>query len=218
MVNQLFQEFFNSVFISFATGLPNFLIALLALLIGFLAGRFGGWLVKQFLVKIKLDQFIFEKDKFRMKLSDMFSVITRWIIYLISILYASSKLGVPEITMLVGEAIKFLTGAVEAAIIIIVGYSLAMYIKERVMHSKSFYSNVIGNIIFFLVIYVSISIALSLIGIKTDLINWILIVIVASFGIGMAIALGLGLKDVVRDIAKYYTRDLVKGSKRSKRR
>jgi hypothetical protein len=211
MVNMYYiQDILNNIMYSFATGLPNFLWALIALLVGFLIGRFGGWLVKQFLVKIKLDQFIFEKDKFRMKLSDIFSVITRWIIYLLFIMYSASFLGVAEVTQLIRSAIGFLTGAVEASVIIIVGYSLAYYIKEQVMHSRTFYSDIVGNLIFFLIVYVSIAMALPFVGIDTQLINWILIIIVASFGVGIAIAIGLGLKDVVRDVAKLYTKKLVK--------
>lgn len=211
MVNMYYiQDVVNSILYSIVMGLPNFLWALIALLVGFLIGRFGGWLVKQFLLKIKLDQFIFEKDKFRMKLSDIFSVVTRWIIYLLFIMYAASFLGVPEITQLIKSAIAFLIGAVEASVIIIVGYSLGYYIKEQVMHSRTFYSDVIGNLIFFLIVYVSIALALPFVGIDTELINWILIVIVASFGAGLSIAIGLGLKDVVRDIAKLYFRRLSK--------
>jgi hypothetical protein len=204
----LIQQALGNVWYSFVLSLPNFLWALLALLVGFLAGRFGGWAVKQFLMKIKLDQFIFEKDKFKMKLSDIFSVMARWIIYLLFILYAASFLGVPEILQLIRSAISFLTGAVEAAVIIIVGYSLAMYIKEQVMHSKTIYSEIIGNIILFLIVYVSIAMALPFVGIDTQLINWILIVIVASLGVGIAIAVGFGLKDVIRDVAKQYTRKI----------
>lgn len=205
-----FQEMWASIWYNFVWGLPNFLWAVVALLIGFLIGKFGGWLVKQFLVKIKLDQYIFERDKFKMKLSDIFSVLTRWIIYLLFIMYSASFLGVPEVMQLIQSAIGFLAGAVEAAVIIIVGYSLAFYIKEKVMHSKTFYADIVGNVIFFMILYVSVALALPFVGIDTQLINWILIVIVASFGVGLAIAIGLGLKDVVRDVAKDYTKKFVK--------
>jgi len=215
MVNMLpLEELWASIWYSFVWGLPKVLLALIALLLGFLIGKLCGWLVKQFLAKIKLDQYIFEKDKFKMKLSDIFSVLTRWIIYLLFILISVRYLGIQEITTLIERAIIFLAGAVEAAVIIIVGYSIAFYIKEKVMHSKTFYSEIVGNVIFFLIIYVSIAMALPFIGINTDLINWILIVILASFGLGVAIALGLGLKDIVHDIAADYTKKFGKKRRR----
>jgi MFS family permease len=203
-----FQEMAASIWYSFITGLPGLLWAVIALLIGFLAGKLGGWLVKQFLVKIKLDQYIFEKEKFKMKLSDIFSVLTRWIIYLLFILVSVKTLDISELTNLIEKAIGFLAGIVEASVIIIVGYSIAYYIKEKVMHSKTFYAEVVGNVIFFLTLYVSIALALPFIGIDTQLINWILIVILASFGLGIGLALGLGLKDTVNTMAKEYTKKL----------
>ncbi len=203
-----FQEILASIWYSFVIGLPSFLWAVIALLLGFLVGKFGGWLVKQFLMKIKLDQYIFEKEKFKMKLSDIFAVLTRWIIYLLFIMYSASFLGVPQVTTLIGSAIGFLAGVVEASVIIIVGYSIAYYIKDKVMHSKTFYADVVGNVIFFLTLYVSIALALPFVGIDTQLINWILIIILASFGLGIGLALGLGLKDTVNNLAKEYTKKL----------
>jgi len=209
-----FQQMWASIWYNFVINFPLLLWAIFWLLIGFVVGRFGGWIVKQFLIKTKIDQYIFEKDKFKMKLSDIFSVLTRWIIYLFFILFAVSLLNVPQLTSLITSAIGFLAGAVEATVIIIVGYSLAFYIKERVMQSKTFYGDIVGNVIFFLILYVSIALALPFVGIDTQLINWILIVIVASFGLGMAIAIGLGLKDVIKDIAKDYTKKFLKRRRR----
>lgn len=208
-----FQEILNTIWYNFISGLPQLIWAIIVLLIGFLIGKFGGWLVKQFLIKIKLDQYIFEREKFKMKLSDIFSVLTRWIIYLFFILMTVSILNIPELTGLIQSAVTFLAGAVEATVIIIVGYSLAYYIKDKVMQSKTLYGEVVANIIFFLILYVSIAMSLPFIGIDPTLINWILVVIVASFGIGIAIAIGLGLKDVIKDISRVYAKKFMKRRK-----
>ncbi len=78
------------------------------------------------------------------------------------------------------------------------------------MKTKTLYGDIVGNVIFFLILYVSVALALPFVGIDTQLINWILIVVVASLGLGMAIAIGLGLKDVVRDIGKTYSKRFMK--------
>jgi len=64
------------------------------------------------------------------------------------------------------------------------------------------YSGLIGSGIFFLTIYIAIALALPLLGIDPTLINNLLLVIVGSFGIGIALAIGFGLKDVVARWAK----------------
>ena len=210
-----FQEMWTSIWYSFVNNFPLLLWSIIWLLIGLIIGKIGGWIVKQFLVKMKLDQYVFEKDKFKMKLSDIFAALTRWILYLSFILVATTHLTfVPQLANLITYAIGFLAGAVEATIIIVIGYSLAYYIKEQVMKSKNLYGDIVGNTIFFLILYVSVALALPFVGIDTQLINWILIVIVTSFGLGMAIAIGLGLKDVVRDVSKNYAKKFMKKRRR----
>lgn len=209
------EQLTASIWYNFVMNFPLLLWAIIWLLIGFLVGNFGGWLVKQFLTKIKIDQYIFEKDKFKMKLSDIFAVFTRWIIYLLFILLAASYLSfVPQLTNLITSAIGFLAGAVEAAVIIIIGYSLAHYIKEQVMHSKTIYSEMVANIIFFLILYVSITLALPFVNIDAQLLQWLLLIVVGAFGLGMAIAIGLGAKDVVREISREYAKKFTKKRRR----
>jgi hypothetical protein len=191
---------------SFLIGFPYLIEAIVWVLVGLILGKLAGWIVKQFLVRIKLDQYIVEKEKIKIKISDAFSMISRWIVYLIFIQIAAEALQIATLTTLITQAIVFLTGAIEAAVIIIIGYSLAYYIKDKVIHTKTFYGDFVGNIIFFMILYVSIALALPFVHIDATLVNWILIVIVASFGLGMAIAIGLGMKDVVREVAKGYAR------------
>ncbi|NIM46621.1 MAG: hypothetical protein GTN40_00465 [Candidatus Aenigmarchaeota archaeon] len=212
MVNIIyFQEMWASIWYNFVTNFPLLLWAIIWLLIGFIVGKIGGWLVKQFLVKMKLDQYVFERDKFKMKLSDIFAALVRWILYLSFILVAATYLTfAPQLANLITYAIGFLGGVVEATIIIVIGYSLSYYIKEQVIKTKTLYGDIVGNVIFFLILYVSVALALPFVGIDTQLINWILIVVVASLGLGMAIAIGLGLKDVVRDIGKNYSKRFMK--------
>jgi len=199
------QDVLLTLWDSFLIGLPSLILAIVWLIIGFIIGKVAGRIVKEILVRVKLDQFIVERDKIKIKFSDIFSMIAKWIFYLLFISIAAESLGIELIINLIRQTITFLTGAIEASVIIIVGYGLAIYIKEKVVQSKTFYGEVVGNLIFFLIMYISIALALPFVGIDPTLINWILIVIVGSLGAGIAIAVGLGLKDVVRESAKSYT-------------
>jgi len=191
---------------SFMLGFPALIEAVVWLVIGLVLGKFTGWIVKQFLMKVKLDKYLGEKDKLKISLSDAFSMISRWIIYLIFIQIAAEAVNIVTLSTLITQAILFLTGAIEAIVIILIGYGLAFYIKDKVIHSKTFYGDVVGNLIFFLMLYVSVALALPFVKIDPTLVNWILIVIVASLGLGIAIAIGLGLKEVVAETARGYAR------------
>ena len=86
--------------------------------------------------------------------------------------------------------------------IIIVGYGLALYVKDRTVHTETIYGNIVGNILFFLIFYVSITLALPFVNIDVTLLNQLLLIVVGALGLGFAIAMGLGLKDTVREYSK----------------
>lgn len=205
-----FEEVFTTLWNNFLVGLPGFIYAIIWLIVGFIIGKVVGRIVKEILIKVKLDEFIVEKEKLKMKFSDIFATISRWVIYLVFIMIAAEALNITIVTELISSSIGFLLGAVEATIIIIVGYVLALYVKDKIVHAKTFYGSVVGNILFFLILYVSITLALPFVGIDVTLLNQLLLVVVAALSLGFAIAIGLGTKDVVRDLAKECARKFKK--------
>lgn len=189
---------------SFIATLPNLIAAIVLLIIGLVIGKVVGRVIKEILSRLKVDEYVLEEEKHLFKFSTVFSLIARWWIYLVFIQAAADQLGVSAISEFVYKIINFLPGLVSAAIIVIVGYVLAEYIKDKIISKKTFYGAIVGKLIFFLFVYVSVAIALPLIGVDAFLINWILLIIIASVGLGMAIAIGFGLKDVVATVAKEY--------------
>lgn len=188
----------------FVASLPGIVAAIVTLIIGLIIGKVVGRIVKELLEKLKVDKYVMEDNKPTFRFADLFAVITRWWIYLVFIQQAAIFLGVGAITMFVNTIISFLPGLIEAALIVIVGYVLAEYIKDKLINNKTFYGSVAGKLVFFLLLYISIALALPFVGIDPLLVNWILLIIVGSIGIGLAIATGLGLKDVVAQNAKKY--------------
>jgi len=203
-IQEVLFTFANNV----VTGIPALILAILWLLLGYVAGQVVYKVVKEILVRVKFDEYLAEKEKLRQKFSDIFSMIAKWVVYLVFVPIAVEFLGIPAFTALVTNIIRFLFGVIQFAIVIIVGYITASYIKDRVISSKSVYGNIVGQLIFFLTVYVSIALALPFLGIDPTIIQWILLVIIGSLGVGVAIALGWGLKDVVSELAKDYVRKL----------
>ena len=200
------QEILITLWNNFLTMLPALITSIIILLIGFVIGKVVGKIAKEILVRIKIDKYISEKEKFKLSISDLGELITKWTFYIWFIQLGVTALGIAELTALTASAVNFLLGAVGAVVIILVGYIFACFVKDRVVHSKTFYGDVVGNLIFFLIIYVSVALALPFVRIDPTLINWLLIVIVASLGLGLAIAIGLGLKDVIAETAKGYSK------------
>jgi hypothetical protein len=202
------QEVLLTLWQSFLDKLFPLSVSIVWLIIGLILGKVIGKIIKEILVRVKLDNFIIESERIKLKLSDMFSMLAKWIIYFIFIMEAAKTLQTEILITMIDRVVGFLIGVIQGSVIMIVGYSFAIYIKEKVISSKTLYGEIIGNLMFFLIIYLSISAALPAVGIETitQLTDKILLIIVGSIGLGIAIALGIGLKPLVEEMAKKYSK------------
>jgi hypothetical protein len=188
--------------------LPNVIAALILLLIGWTVGWVVGKITKDLLNRLKVDEYVFRGGKPIFRLSNILPIIFSWFIYLAFIQSAVQVLGITALVVLVDHVISFLPGLVGAIIVVVVGYAIAEYVRQHVEESGVSYSDIIAKVLFFFVLYIAVAMALPLVKIDPSLINNILLIIVGSFGAGVAIAIGLGLKDTVAELAKKYRKRL----------
>lgn len=189
--------------------IPNLVAAIVLLVMGLILGKLVGMIVKEVLVRIKIDDYLPLKKKKVTSASEIFSIISRWWIYLAFISAALSEqvLGVPVIANWITSIMNFIPNIIGAAIIIIVGYLLGEFIGSELKKSETLYGSLVGKVIFFFIMYVAIAMALPILGIPTTLVENILLIIIGSIGLGLAIAIGFGLKDVISEIAKKYLKE-----------
>ena len=191
----------NNFYLQTIAFLPNLIASLILLIIGWIVGVIVKKVTKEILKGINLDKMVFGKRKTTISLTNIIAIIFEWTIYLVFIQAAVQVLGIQALVDFLNGILSFIPGLVEAVILVVAGYLLAEYVKLQIEKSEMTYSNIIGTTLFFIILYVSIALALPLIGIDPFLINAILLVILGSLGAGAAIAIGLGLKDVVRELA-----------------
>lgn len=196
-LTQPLESFLSSVILF----VPNLIAASLLLIIGWIIGAVISRITKEIMIKFKIDHYIGKKTPM-FKLSDIFPLIFEWTVYLVFIQASVETLGVVALEEFVRMIISFIPGLVQAVIIVILGYIFAEYLKDQIEKGKAVYSNIMGKAVFWLVQYIAVALALPLVGINAMLVNSILLIIVGALGAGIAIAVGLGLKDVVSDIAK----------------
>lgn len=195
-----------SLYQSIIVGFPSLVYALIILVIGYIIGRLVGVVVEKALIRLHVDEYVTEHEHLSLKLSSVFGVIAKWSVYLITMQVFAGVLEVPVIIGIVGSVVEFIPRVVGAIVVLVVSYAVAIYAKEDILGSKELYSNIVGKILFFLIVYIGIATSLPLLGVDPFLINSILLLIVGAFSIGIAIALGWGLKDVVADTAQSYTK------------
>lgn len=182
--------------------IPQLVGAVILLIIGLVVGKIVGRVIRELLERVKMDYYITEQEKPVISISNIFSLIIRWWIYLAFIASAVDLLAIRSLALWVTRTVDFIPNIIGASIIIVTGFLLAEYIKVHMNKLKSMHATFVGKIMFFFIIYVAVAIALPILGISATLVNNILLIIIGSIGLGIAIALGLGLKDTVADISK----------------
>jgi hypothetical protein len=192
------------------SALPNLIAAIILLVIGLVVGKVFGRVVWEVLTKLKVDYYVHETHKPVVSLANIFSVIARWYVYLIFIATALSRdvLGITTLSIWMVDITNFIPKIIGASLIVVVGYALGEYIKGHVKSTKTLWGQLTAKVLFFFILYVSIALALPILGINATLVNNILLVVIASVGLGVAIALGLGLKGAVADVSQRYVKKL----------
>ncbi len=192
----LFSDFLTSVLKT----APSLVGAFLLLLIGWILGRIAERLVLELLKRFRTDNY-FKIGK-NVRISEIISLLTSWIIYLVFISAAVDYLRILTLTLFFSNIVSFLSRLLSGTVILLVGYTVASYVQKQVEEIKTGYSEVLGQVIFFFSLIITISMAFQVVGIPTDLLNGIILLLVGGIALGMAIALGLGLKDSVGKLAK----------------
>jgi len=186
--------------------IPNLVAGTILLVIGLVLGKVIGRVVYELLDRVRLDFYITESHKPVVSVEGLFAAITRWWIYLGFITAAVGVLQISELTQWSRTILGFIPNIIGAALVMVVGYVLAEYIRGHIGAPGKLYAILTGKVLFFFVLYVSIALALPILGISATLVNSVLLVIIGSVGLGVAIALGLGLRDAVSDISRRWVK------------
>ena len=135
--------------------------------------------------------------------------VTKWIIYISAFLIAIDTLGLPIVTESVSAFLAYLPRLVGGILILIIGIIFSDWAGELVKRSSEpeqrqlFYLGFIGDIVKIVLYFVTITVALSYIGIDVT----VLYIIIQAFAWSVAIFVGVAagiivgwlLKDKVKD-------------------
>lgn len=192
----------QNLWTNFIAFLPNLVATIILFAVGYVVGRALGRVAFEVLTRFGIDRELKKEAHIKVSVSHAMDLVVRWVIYLVFIQAGVNVLGINALSLFVGSVIGFLPQVVAAGIVMLVAYAIGIYFKEHIIASKTLYANITGKVIFFLILYLGLSVALRIIRIPLDIVDQILLILVGSVGLGLAIALGLGLKDVVNEVAR----------------
>ncbi len=200
------MEVLTTCFVSYA---PKLFRAALVLVAGYFAGKIVENVSRNILLRFKFESYL--RDKSNLSAAFIFSVIFKWAVYVYFLQYAAQIAEIGALTAILDKVISIIPGVIGATAVLLGSYAIGIYVKDEMLRTKELYANVFGKLVFFFILYVGIATALELLKIPTTLINNIFLLFVGAVAVGLAIAIGLGLKDIVAEAAENY----LKGYKRT---
>ncbi len=177
-----------------------------------------GWLVSKYIIKngitkllkfLKLDDLshrieldsVLTKGGINVGLSELLGIICYWLALLVTFVVALNAVGLTVAADLLQKIVLFIPNIIAAVFILIVGMFAAVAVRNivRVAASNAAIpqAHLVSNICEVVIIVFTVAIALEQLQIGGRIIDLTISIILGSFGLGFALAFGLGCKDIV---------------------
>ncbi|MBI5356469.1 mechanosensitive ion channel family protein [Candidatus Collierbacteria bacterium] len=202
----------SSVLSRLAIFIPNLLGAILVLIIGWLAGAWLKFLVSKILGAVKLNALIsgtgvdtfLKKAEIGGKVEDILGSTVRWLTIFIFFIAAVNILGLSTVSQVLNNILSYMPKVFSAAIVLLAGVLLAGLVESLVKGAVGSVavsvSRFLGKLASWIVMIFAALAAISELGIAANFINTLITGTIAMLSLGLGLALGLGSKDIVKDI------------------
>jgi len=204
-----------------ANFIPNLFGALVVVLLGFVVARLLDALLSKLLAKLGLDRLmggtgltkILARVGIQVPISTLIGKIVYWFVLLVFLVSAAQSLGLDRVSSALDLLTVYLPKVFGALLVLLAGVLLAQVLNGLVRgaaESVGFdYASGLGRVTQGLVIIISISVAISQLEVKTDLLNHVIVIVLITVGLAIALAMGLGSREIAGQIlAGIYVREL----------
>ena len=211
---------FQTLINQFVDFVPKLIGALVVLLIGVLVARIASLVIKKVLGRIgfdkigdKLNEIDFIKQlQTEIKLSEIVSKVLYYFILLVFITASTETLGVKAISDMVLSLVNFIPKVIAAAIMLQIGVLVADGMKRAVISlCKTFKiasAKLLGMIVFFFFLIITIISALGQAGINTELLESSFNLLIGGIIFAFAAGYGFASRDVMANIlASFYSKN-----------
>ncbi len=212
---------FTGMWEGIVNSLPNLIGGVAILLVGVFVAKFLRRLVGKTLEGLQFDTLlekagiaaIFNRLGLKGSPTEIIAKGIFWVVILFVVKNAADNLGVEDVTALIDRVMGFLPKVMTAGIIMLVGFMVADLIQNAVHSALDSlglsYAKTLANILFGFVFVLVLTVALSQLGIETELLNSSVKIILSGLALAIAICMGLGLKGLAKSIVSgVYARDL----------
>lgn len=207
----------STVLSRIALFLPNLFGALFIFALGWVIAGLVQSLVARIVRLVQLHHLVegtavetfMKKAELKGKVEEILGGISKWIVIFIFFIAAVNVLGLTTVSLVLQGILGYIPKVISASLILVAGVLLAGVVESVVKGAAGTIavstSRLLGKIASWVVMIFATLAAVSELGIAAQVINTLIIGVVATLSLGTGLAIGLGSKDLVRDIlAEWY--------------
>ena len=205
MSDTLFQPLQNALS-TFLSYLPQLIGAIVILIIGYIVAKvlqavvgrvlqaigFDGWMEKG-----GIKQF-FDRAETNQTPASILGQLVFWFVFIIALTMAADALGIPQVSVILGQLIAYIPSIIAAVLILILAALLANFVSGIVRGATG--SGLLASVAQYAIIVYAVFAAITELGIAVELTAPTFLIVLGAVALGAAIAFGLGGREVAQDI------------------
>lgn len=200
--------------------LPTFLAALIVFIAGWLIAVFLGRLANKLIKALKLDSLLAKlgveralaKAKLKLDSGKFFEELVKWFFIIVFLMAATDILGLGQVTLFLSTILLYLPNVVVAAVVLLVAVVVSNFMYRVVKASADTAglssASAVGTITRWAILIFGLLIALSQLGIASNMMQTLWIGIIAMLALSGGLAFGLGGKDLAAKTLEKIKQDL----------
>jgi len=209
-VDQLTLFYINNFFLSVLDFFPRLILFLVFIILGYLIGWVISFLISSLVNKINLNKYLadvglakfLEKANIELRADKFLGKLFFFIVFIVFLLPAFDILGLPVFSQLLNEVLRFLPKAIVSGIIFVFALVVADFLRKTVyaflrgLEVKGAHTG--SNVIYYSVIIFGLILALSNLGVASEIFNILVMGIVLSIALAFGLSFGLGGQEIAR--------------------
>jgi small-conductance mechanosensitive channel len=121
-----------------------------------------------------------------------------WFVFIIALTMAADALGIPQVSVILGQLIAYIPSIIAAVLILILAALLANFVSGIVRGATG--SGLLASVAQYAIIVYAVFAAITELGIAVELTAPTFLIVLGAVALGAAIAFGLGGREVAQDI------------------
>lgn len=210
----------RDLYLRFINFLPNFLVAVIILVVGWVVAVFVAKIIKQILHTIKLDEIgdklgldeVSARTGMKMTVSGTVAWLVKWFLLIAVFLAAAEILGLTQISAFLNQVLLYIPNVIAGAAILLVGTMMARFLANLVRHSVQAAglasADLLAAVTQWAVMIFTVLATLSQLQVAKPFVDTLFTGIIAMLAIAGGLAFGLGGRDHATKVLNKIEKDI----------